>query len=86
MTQDERIRHRIKIIQGHILKLQKMVAEDRYCIELMTQSLAIQKSLKSLNQELLKKHLATCVKDQFVSGEDSKAINELSHLYHLSQN
>ena len=85
MTQEERIKHRIKIIKGHILKLGKMVEEDRYCIDLMTQSLAIQKSLKSLNQELLKQHLSTCVKDQFRKGEDSKAITELSHLYHLSQ-
>ncbi|MEK7170952.1 MAG: metal-sensing transcriptional repressor [Patescibacteria group bacterium] len=85
MSEEERIAHRIKIIKGHILHLQKMVAEDSYCIDLMTQSLAIQKSLQSLNKELLKRHLATCVKEQFVGGEDAKAITELSHLYHLAQ-
>jgi len=63
-----------------------MIETGRYCVDIMTQSLAIQKGLKSLNQELLKRHLATCVKRQFISGQDQKAIIELSHLYHLSQN
>lgn len=85
MTEEERIRHRIKIIKGHLVKLESMVVENRYCIDVMTQSLAIQKSLKSLNQELLKHHLKSCVKDQFNQGEDDKAVRELSHLYHLSQ-
>ncbi len=85
MTKNEKITHRIKIIKGHLNKLEQMIEEHRYCVDVMTQGLAIQKSLQSLNQMILERHLSTCVKEQFISGKTDKAVTELTHLYHLSQ-
>lgn len=75
--------HRLRIIQGHLRKLEEMVQTKRSCVDLMTQSLAIQKSLKSLNELFLKEHLAERTVEQVKQGESHAAIEELAHLYQL---
>lgn len=79
----DRAIHRTKIIKGHVEKIEHMIEEDRYCMDIMVQSLAAQKSLASLNKLLLEKHLNCCVKSQFNNGEEDKAIKELVKLYDL---
>ena len=76
--------HRIKIIHGHCKKIEQMIKEDRYCMDIIVQSLAAQKSLASLNKLLLENHLKCCIKTQFQNGEEEKAIKELVELYDLS--
>ncbi len=76
----------MKIIEGQIRGLAKMVDEDKYCIDVLTQSLAIQRSLGSLNKLILENHLKTCAKDQLGSSDpllQQKAIDELLNLYEL---
>lgn len=75
--------HRIHIIKGQVDKLSAMVEDDVYCVDIMTQSLAVQKALSSLNKHLLAHHLEHCVIDQVKAGEEQKTITELTHLYHL---
>lgn len=82
-TDKQTATHRLKIIQGQINKILEMVESNRYCIDIMTQSLAVQKSLASLNRQLLANHLKTCVVDHIKSGQEEKAVSELMHLYHL---
>ena len=76
--------HRVHIIEGQINKLAKMIEEEAYCVDSLTQSLAIQKALASLNRHLLEHHLNHCVIDQIKRGEEQQAITELTHLYHLN--
>lgn len=76
--------HRTKILQGQLKGLEKMIDEEEYCMDIITQSLAIQKSLSSLNKLIIENHLQTHVKDMFVSGETDKAVEELLNLYELS--
>lgn len=71
---------RINIIKGQLDGLLKMIAEDKYCIDLLNQSLAIQNSIKSLDALLFKKHLKTHVVSQFQNEKD-KAIEELLRLF-----
>lgn len=80
----DRASHRIKIIRGHLEKIEEMIEKDYYCMDIIIQSLAAQKSLSSLNKLLLENHLKCCITSQFKNGEEDKAIVELVKLYDLS--
>jgi DNA-binding FrmR family transcriptional regulator len=54
---------RLKRVEGQIRGLQRMVEEDKYCIDVLTQVAAATKALQSFSLSLLEKHLATCVVD-----------------------
>ncbi len=60
----KRVLHRIRIIQGQAKGLEKMIENEEYCMEIFTQSLAIQKSLRSLNNLVLENHMRTHVAEQ----------------------
>lgn len=67
--------------------LQNMIENEDYCMDIITQSLAVQKSISSLNKLLLENHIRTHVTDMLSS--DSKqsndmAIDDLLKLYELS--
>ena len=82
----KRAAHRSKIIEGQIKGLQKMIDNEAYCMDILTQSLAIQKSLASLNKLVLENHLRTHVSDMMTSSkpeESEKAMAELLKLYEL---
>lgn len=76
--------NRLHILQGQLKALETMVSKDKYCVDIIRLSLAIQKSLQSFNQATLKNHLEEHVAEQFRSGKDSKAIKELLEIYSLS--
>ncbi len=75
---------RINIIKGQLDGLQKMIEQDEYCVDLLTQSLAIQSSLKSLDGVLLERHLRTHVVEMIKNGEEEKAVEELLKLFKRS--
>ncbi len=82
----KRASHRAKIIDGQFKALHKMIESEAYCVDILTQSLAIQKSLASLNKLVLENHLATHVTDMLSSKDTKqheKAISELLNLYEL---
>lgn len=79
--------HRSKILQGQLKGLEKMIDKEEYCVDIITQSLAIQKSLSSLNKLILENHLKTHVKDNLSSSEEKRqdaTIKELLTLYELT--
>ncbi len=59
----EKLLKRTKTIEGQIRGISQMIANDRYCDDILIQISAVNNSLKSLGLEILKKHLATCVVD-----------------------
>ena len=78
--------HRHKIIDGQIKGLQKMIDNEEYCMDILTQSLAIQKSLSSLNKLILENHLKTHITEMMESKDEAqrqKALSELLNLYEL---
>ena len=84
----KRALHRSKILEGQMRGLEKMIDNEDYCMDIITQSLAIQKSLRSLNKLLVENHLRTHVSDMFAEGGDQKqlAIDELLKVYELNNN
>jgi len=76
--------HRLKIIKGQIEGLEKQIENDAYCMDILTQSLAIQKSLASLNKMVLENHLRTHVAHMMAHGDTEKAVAELTQLYELN--
>jgi DNA-binding FrmR family transcriptional regulator len=84
----KRALHRSKILEGQMRGLEKMIDNEDYCMDIITQSLAIQKSLRSLNKLLVENHLRTHVSDMFAEGGDQQqvAIAELLKVYELNNN
>lgn len=83
----KRTSHRSKIIAGQLTGLQKMIDSDAYCMDIITQNLAIQKSLASLNKLVLENHIRTHIADMLSSNDEKlhqKAIDELLQLYELN--
>lgn len=83
----KRALHRTKILEGQMRGIQNMIENEDYCMDIMTQSLAVQKSISSLNKLLLENHLRTHVTDMLGTDNDStreKAVNELLGLYELT--
>ena len=59
---------RLRRIEGQIRGLQRMVAEEEYCIDILTQVSAATKALQSVALGLLDEHLSHCVRDAVAAG------------------
>ena len=77
----ERVLHRLKIVNGHLNKVIKMIEDDTYCIDVLHQSLAIQKALKQIDMVIMEDHLKHCVVHQAKSGREADLVNELIGIY-----
>jgi len=62
---------RLRRIEGQIRGLQRMVEDDKYCIDILTQVSAATKALQSVALGLLDEHLAHCVADAVAEGGDA---------------
>ena len=84
----KRALHRSRILQGQLRGVEKMIEDEAYCVDIITQTLAIQKSLRSLNKLLVETHLRTHVSHMFDEGgeEREKAVDELLAVFELQQN
>ncbi len=71
-----KLNNRLKRIEGQVRGVQRMLNEDAYCTDIITQVSAIQSALHAFNQELLTTHLQTCVVNDIKNGND-EAINDL---------
>jgi DNA-binding FrmR family transcriptional regulator len=67
------VRNRLHRIEGQIRGLERMVEEDRYCIEVLEQVAAATKALQAVALQLLEDHLAHCVADAAGQGGDEAA-------------
>lgn len=82
MIQDKKkIQHRIKIIKGHVAAIERMIDEDKYCVDIVHQSLAVQKALKKLDEIIMKDHIEHCVIRQAKEGNSEKIAEELLQIF-----
>ena len=71
---------RLGRIEGQVRGLARMVEQDRYCIDIVTQISAVRAALRRLEEEILADHVAHCVNDAIKSGnraEQRKKVAEL---------
>jgi len=71
---------RLRRIEGQVRGLQRMVEEDKYCIDILTQVSAATKALQAFSLELLDEHLSTCVVQAAAAGgpEADEKVREAS--------
>ena len=84
-TIKKQVQNRLSRIEGQIRGLQKMVDDEKYCIDIITQTSAVRKALSSVEDIILENHLSTHVIEQIRSGEDKKAIKEIMDVYKVSK-
>jgi len=72
-TTKPQLRTRLRRIEGQVRGIQRMVDEDAYCIDVLTQVSAITKALQAVALSLLDEHLEHCVRDAISSGNDADA-------------
>lgn len=64
--------NRLKRIEGQVRGLEKMVENDSYCVDILTQVSAVTAALNSFNKVLLASHIRTCVVDDVREGQGEK--------------
>ncbi len=62
---------RLRRIEGQVRGLQRMVDEDQYCIDILTQVAAVTKALQAVAVGLLEDHLGHCVAEAIAAGDES---------------
>ena len=67
----DKLKNRLKRVAGQVAGLQKMVEDDRYCVEILTQLSAVRSALDAVGVQLLTDHMQHCVADH--SGKHSHA-------------
>lgn len=73
----EGLTRRLNRIEGQVRGLNKMVEEDRYCVDILTQIAAVRSALDAVALRLLRDHAHGCVQDAVRSGRGDPAIDEL---------
>jgi DNA-binding FrmR family transcriptional regulator len=71
---------RLARIEGQVRGLARMVAEDRYCIDVVTQIAAIRAALRKVEEEVLRDHVAHCVEHAIASGNKADQRKKLAEL------
>jgi DNA-binding FrmR family transcriptional regulator len=67
---------RLNRVEGQVRGIAKMIDEDRYCIDVLTQVSAVQSALDAVALRLLEQHLHGCVQHAVKSGDGDRAIDE----------
>lgn len=76
---------RLRSIAGHVKAVERMIEEDRYCIDVLRQTMAIEKALERVDALLLEGHLRTCVADAFREGRSDQTVKELAEIFNTAR-
>ncbi len=75
---------RLKIIEGHLKKVIKMVEEEEYCIDVLQQTNAVKSAIKKTEEILLENHLNNCLVKAIKSSNDKKVLSEIVEVFRVS--
>lgn len=81
----DKIIRRLKLIEGQVRGLQKMIDSDTYCIDVITQTSAVKQALSNVEDMLMENHLGGCIIGQIKSGQTDKAKEEILKVYKLKR-
>ncbi len=84
-TNKQKMIRRLKILEGQVRGLQKLIENDTYCIDVITQTSAIKQGLSNVEDMLMEGHLSHCVVNQIKKGETGKATTEILKVYKLKR-
>ena len=76
---------RLHRIEGQVRGIERMVEDDRYCIDILTQISAVNTALESLAFQLLDQHVKHCVAGAFASGDEAEMAQKTSELLEAVQ-
>ncbi|HEX5279724.1 MAG TPA: metal-sensitive transcriptional regulator [Micropepsaceae bacterium] len=76
----ESCRKRLSRIEGQVRGLARMVDEDRYCIDIVTQISAVRAALRRAEEEILRDHVAHCVEGAIASGNPAEQRRKIAEL------
>lgn len=76
---------RLRSVAGHLRAVERMVEKDAYCVDVLKQTMAIEKALERVDAVVLESHLQTCVADAFREGRSAKTIAELAEIFSTSR-
>jgi DNA-binding FrmR family transcriptional regulator len=87
MKQDAKVPllNRLNRIEGQVRGVARMVEEDRYCIDILTQLAAVRAALAKVETEILKDHLGHCIEGAIVSGDKDEQRKKAQELIDLLQ-
>jgi CsoR family transcriptional regulator, copper-sensing transcriptional repressor len=71
---------RLRRIEGQVRGLARMVEEDRYCIDVITQLSAVRAALRAVEEEVLRDHVANCVEHAITSGNKPEQRRKIAEL------
>lgn len=71
---------RLNRIEGQVRGLSRMIADDRYCIDVVTQIAAVQAALRKVEEEVLRDHVAHCVEHAIASGDADEQRRKVAEL------
>jgi DNA-binding FrmR family transcriptional regulator len=71
---------RLSRIEGQVRGLSKMVEDDRYCIDIVTQISAVRAALRRVEEEILRDHVAHCVEHAITSGDKADQRQKIAEL------
>jgi CsoR family transcriptional regulator, copper-sensing transcriptional repressor len=74
------VQKRLGRIEGQVRGLSKMVDEDRYCIDIVTQISAVRAALRRVEEEVLRDHVAHCVEHAIASGDKADQREKIAEL------
>jgi DNA-binding FrmR family transcriptional regulator len=75
--------NRLSRIEGQVRGVSRMVEEDRYCIDILTQVQALRAALAKVETEVLKDHLDHCIEGAIVSGDKAEQRQKAAELIQL---
>lgn len=81
----QKLIRRLKIVEGQVRGLQDMLAKDKYCIDIITQTSAVKRALSSIEDSIMENHLGTCVVRQIKKGQEKTAVKEILKVYGLKR-
>ncbi len=79
----DRLLNRLSRIQGQVGGVARMVEEDRYCIDILTQIQAVRAALGKVETEMLRDHLGHCIEGAIVSGDRDEQRQKAAELIQL---
>ncbi|MDB5452904.1 MAG: hypothetical protein JWO33_1482 [Caulobacteraceae bacterium] len=75
--------NRLNRIEGQVRGVARMVEEDRYCIDVLTQLQAVRAALAKVETEMLKEHLGHCIEGAIVAGDKDEQRKKAAELIEL---